>query len=324
LEDDMSEPIVVFGYGPVGRATVERLHAQGRPVRVAQRSRPAHLPAGVDFIACDVLDAAQVMRAAAGADQIVVAIGFAYDGETWRRSWPVAMANLIDAAEAADARLVFLDNLYMYGPQDAPLREDTPLTTFGAKPAVRAEITRQWMAAASAGRVRVAALRAPDFYGPGVGLSHIGDAGFGAIARGKPAFLIAPPDMPHDFAYVPDIGRAIVSLLDATDDAFGQVWRMPSAPTLTPRQILEFGARAIGVTPRISALPLWALPAIGLFVPFLRALVEMRFQWDRPYHVDASKFKARFWSDVTPLEVGAAETARAFKAAAAGKGSSTP
>lgn len=320
----MSEEMVVFGYGPVGRATTELLSRQGRKVRVAQRSRPTDLPEGVTFVACDVLDAGQVMRAAAGADQVVVAIGFAYDGTVWRRSWPVAMANLLAACEAAGARMVFLDNLYMYGPQDAPLREDTPLTTYGVKPAVRAEITRQWMAADAAGRVRVAALRAPDFYGPGVGLSHIGDVGFGAIVRNKRAVLIAPPDTPHEFAYVPDIARAIVSLLDATDDAFGQAWHMPSAPTLTPRQILALGARAIGVTPKISALPLWLLPALGLASPFLRGMAEMRFQWDRPYHVDAQKFARRFWSDVTPFEIGAAETARAFKAAAAGKGRPGP
>ena len=320
----MSEEMVVFGYGPVGRATTELLSRQGRKVRVAQRSRPADLPEGVTFVACDVLDAGQVMRAAAGADQVVVTIGFAYDGAVWGRSWPVAMANLLAACEAAGARMVFLDNLYMYGPQDAPLREDTPLTTYGVKPAVRAEITRQWMAADAAGRVRVAALRAPDFYGPGVGLSHIGDVGFGAIVRNKRAVLIAPPDTPHEFAYVPDIARAIVSLLDATDDAFGQAWHMPSAPTLTPRQILALGARAIGVTPKISALPLWLLPALGLASPFLRGMAEMRFQWDRPYHVDAQKFARRFWSDVTPFEIGAAETARAFKAAAAGKGRPGP
>ena len=40
----------------------------------------------------------------------------------------------------------------------------------------------------------------------------------------------------------------------------------------------------------------------------------MRFQWDRPYQVDASRFKAAFWSDVTPFETGVAETALAFRA----------
>ena len=30
----------------------------------------------------------------------------------------------------------------------------------------------------------------------------------------------------------------------------------------------------------------------------------MRFQWDRPYLVDASKFGKRFWSDATSFEDG--------------------
>src|ERR1700730_11032103 len=71
----------------------------------------------------------------------------------------------------------------MYGPQQEPLREDMPLADYGIKPAVSAAITRQWQTAHRAGRVKVAALRAPDFYGPEVSLSHIGDVGFGALAK---------------------------------------------------------------------------------------------------------------------------------------------
>jgi hypothetical protein len=40
---------------------------------------------------------------------------------------------------------------------------------------------------------------------------------------------------------------------------------------------------------------------------------EMRFQWDRPYRVDASKFAKAFWSDPTPFEVGVRETALSFR-----------
>ena len=39
--------------------------------------------------------------------------------------------------------------------------------------------------------------------------SHLGATGFARIAQGKPALLLAPPDTPHDFAYVPDIARAV-------------------------------------------------------------------------------------------------------------------
>jgi nucleoside-diphosphate-sugar epimerase len=312
-EMSMNTEIVIFGYGPVGRATAERLVAQGLSVRVAQRSRPVDLLTGASFQTCNVLDAAAARRAVEGAGQIVVAIGFPYLSDIWRRVWPRAMENLISACEANGARMVFVDNLYMYGPQRDPLREDMLLTDYGVKPTVRAEITRLWMTACKVGRVRAAALRAPDFYGPGVSQSHLGELAFGAIAKGKRAFLIAPPDMPHDFAYVPDIARAVVTLLDAPDDAFGQSWHVPCAPIKTPREILELGARALGVKLRINALPLWLLPAIGLVSPLMREINEMRFQWDRPYRVDTRKFENQFWSDATPFEVGAPATALSFK-----------
>ncbi len=306
----MSDEILVLGYGPVGRATVAQLLSEGRHVRVAQRSRPADLPTAVPFTACDVLDAAAVTAAMAGAAQVVVAIGFAYDGTLWATAWPRAMANLLAGAETAGARVVFLDNLYMYGAQDVPLREDMALTDVGAKPAARATATRLWQAATD--RVKFVALRAPDFYGPGVALSHLGDLAFGALGRGKAAQLIVPADTPHDFAYVPDIARALVLLLDAPDGDFGQVWHMPSAPTQTMRQILTLGANALGVKPRLFAIPAFVQPLLGLFVPMLREMREMHFQWDRPYHVDASRFTRRFGFVPTPFAVGAAATAKSF------------
>ena len=92
---------------------------------------------------------------------------------------------------------------------------------------------------------------------------------------------------------------------------------MPCAPTRTTREILAIAADALGVRLRINAMPAWALGPAGLFSPFLRETREMRFQWDRPYRVDASKFAQTFWSDATPFETGVRETALAFRAALA-------
>jgi hypothetical protein len=64
-------------------------------------------------------------------------------------------------------------------------------------------------------------------------------------------------------------------------------------------------------------LPLWALPALGLAVPMLGEMAEMRFNWDRPYRVDASKFARRFWGDATPFEVGAPAAALSFRSSVA-------
>ncbi len=308
----MSGTTVVLGNGTVGRLVTRTLLDRGDSVRIAQRTRPADLPPGASFIACDILERDAVHTAVQGAGQVVLAVGFPYDSRVWQTAWPRTMTNVVEACEAAGARIVFLDNLYQLGPQNEPRREDMPLSSAGGKPPILTEVTRIWMAARD--RVRLAALRCPDFYGPGVSASHIGDTGFGRLANGKAALLLAPPDTPHDFAYVPDIARAIVTLLDAPDDAFGQVWNMPCAPTRTPREILQLGAEAIGVRLRITSVPLWLLPLLGRFSRTMKEVADVAFTWDRPYQVDASKFTRRFGLDVTPFEAGAPATARSFQA----------
>lgn len=308
----MSETVIVFGYGTIGRVVTKLLLERGDAVCIAQRTRPADLPSEATYTACDILERDAVQRAVEGAGQVVLAVGFPYDARVWRTVWPKAMTNIVEACAAAGARLVFLDNLYQLGPQTEPRSEDMPLSTASEKGAVLTGVTRIWTAAKD--RVRVAALRCPDFYGPGVAASHIGSTGFGRIANGKPALLLAPPDTPHDFAYVPDIARAVVTLLDAPDDAFGQVWNMPCAPTCTPREILKLGADATGVPLRVTAVPLRLLPLLGLFSRMMKEVADVGFTWDRPYQVDARKFTRRFWSDVTPFEAGAPAMARSFAA----------
>ena len=308
----MSGTTVIFGYGTVGRTVAKILLERADTVRIAQRTRPADLPAGVAFTRCDILEQDAVRKAVEGAAQVLLSVSFPYDARVWRTAWPMAMTNVIEACAAAGARIVFIDNLYQLGPQNEPRREDMPLSSAGDKAAILTEVTGIWMAAKD--RVRVAALRCPDFYGPGVSVSHLGATGFGRVANGKSAMLLAPPDTPHDFAYVPDIARAAATLLDAPDDAFGQVWNMPCAPTRTPREILKLGADAIDRPLKVTAVPLRLLPLFGLVSRLMKEVADVGFTWDRPYVVDASKFKRRFWSDVTPFEVGAPAMARSFVA----------
>lgn len=306
----MMQQITVFGYGPVGRLVVQALAARGDRVRVAQRSRPRNMPAGTDHVPCDILDPADVARALDGAAQAVLAVGFPYDSRVWKKVWPRAMTNMVEGCAAAGARLVFIDGLYQLGRQTAPLTEDMPLAATGDKATVRAEVTRIWWAAG--GRVRVAALRCPDFYGPDVPVSHLGASAFGELAKGNPAQLLVPADLPHDFAHVPDIARAAVTLLDASDPDFGQAWNMPCAPTRTPRALLAIGAEALGMRLRVWAVPFALLRPVGLFYRFAKEVADVGFTWKRPYIVDGGKFTRRFGFAATPFETGVPATVRAF------------
>lgn len=305
----MSKKVAVLGYGAVGRAVAAALAARGDSVRIAQRARPASMPPGALFESTDLTHAAASARACKHVDAVMLCVGFPYDSETWERLWPATMKNVIAGCSASGARLIFADNLYMYGPQTAPLREDMPLTDYGRKPRVRAAITRLWQEAHAAGRVRATAVRASDFYGPGVENSVLTQYGIERLKAGKPALVPYSPDLPHDYTYVPDFARAMLTLLDAPDECYGQAWHCPNAPTRTLRDILTEAAALLNVKPRINVLPSALYGFMAMMSPPLRELAEMRFQTDRPYIVDTQRFRARFWSDATDWATGLRATA---------------
>ncbi|MEO8530097.1 MAG: NAD-dependent epimerase/dehydratase family protein, partial [Deltaproteobacteria bacterium] len=295
----------------VGKAAVAALVDQGKSVRVAQRRKPNNLPANVDFQSCDLLDLAQVKAAVHGASHVLLAVGFAYDSRVWEKVWPTTMRNIVEACAQANARVVFIDNLYQLGPQSGPRHEGMTLSRKGNKARVLTEVADIWMAARD--RVKFASLRCSDFYGPNVPVSHLGSEALGGLAQGKTAQLVVPPDTLHDFAYVPDIVRAALILLDATDDAYGQVWNMPCAPSRTPRELLVMGAASLGVQPKIFAMPFALVPFVGLFVRFMKEVADVSYTWDRPYIVDGSKFAKHFGFKVTPFEVGIPVAAASFR-----------
>lgn len=313
----MAKRIAVIGHGAVGRETARLLAARGDQVRIVQRRKPQALPQGATFQAADIEDPASTRAACAGVEAVINCLGFPYDSALWARVWPMAMRHLLDGCAASGARYVFADNLYLYGPQAGPLREDLPLTTYGRKPRLRAEITRMWMQDHESGKVRAVAVRAADFYGPDVPNSVLAAFGVARMLAGKAALVPYPPDQPHDFTYVPDYARAVVTLVDAPDDAYGQAWHVPNAPTRTLRELLKLAAARAGVPPKMSVMPRALAAVVGLFNKEIAEIGEMRFQWESPYLVDTSKFARRFWSDATPFEQGLDATIAFYRAASA-------
>lgn len=306
--------ILILGHGAVGRETAALFAARGDKVTVAQRQPPMALAPMIDFAGLDAGDRDAVIAASIGMDAVICCLGFPYDSRLWAKAWPSAMGNLLAGYAAAGARFIFADNLYMYGPRDRPLVEDMPLTTYGRKPRLRADITRLWQDAHATGKVRCVAVRASDFYGPGVENSVLSEFGVKRLIEGKSGLIPYCPDHLHDFTYVPDFARALVTLADAPDADYGEAWHVPNAPTRSLRALLERAAEMIGTRARIVSLPPAMLLLAGLFDRRLYELSEMRFQTDRPYLVDAKKFEQRFWNDPTPFDTGLEATIAHYRA----------
>jgi nucleoside-diphosphate-sugar epimerase len=251
----------------------------------------------------------------------------------WPAQFPALQASVVDAAASAGALLVVAENLYGYGPGDGLLTEDRPLTAATRKGAVRARLWQDLAAAHQAGRLRVVAGRASDFYGPGVGAgSVVGDRFFGALLRGKPAEVLGDPDRLHTYTYIADFGEALVALSE-TEATWGRAWHVPSAPAVTTRSFAAQAADLAGVAvpdagPRLRRLPAWQLRLVGLGVPAVREMPEMMYQFEQDWVVDYSAYAAAVGGRATPMRTALAATvaaqASAAQPAAAPSGAEVP
>jgi nucleoside-diphosphate-sugar epimerase len=139
----------------------------------------------------------------------------------------------------------------------------------------------------------VAIGRSSDYYGPGGANSAVGDVLFGAAATGKRARWLGRLDLPHTLNYLPDVARALITL-GARPEALGEVWHLPSAEPLTGRAFGELIATALGRPVKVTATSRLALRTAGVFDPRARETIELLYQWERPFVLDAAKFQHAF------------------------------
>ncbi len=313
----MSDLHVIFGAGPVGLATARELVKAGERVRIINRSGKANVPAGVEVGAGDASDPAQTRKLAEGASVIYFCVNPPY--HEWAEKFPPMHTAILDAAIHVKAKMISMENVYLYGEVDRPMTEDMPANPNSKKGHVRAKMAQELMSAHQRGDVRAAIARAPDFYGAGVLESAPADRVFQPMLQGKAAQLVGNPDVPHTYTYMEDVGKAL-AILGRDDRALGQVWHVPNAPVTSAREVITMAANIMGVEPKISVMGKLMLQMAGIFIPGAREMVEMLYEFDKPHIVDSSKFTRTFGVSATPYREGLTTTIAWYKAhIAAGK-----
>lgn len=299
IEPPVSEPKlhVVAGLGPVGRAVIDELVGRGLPVRAIARHSAADLPGGIDVVQADITDPAAARRAMTGAAVVYHAASAPY--HRWPELLPPLMRGVLDGAASTDARIVYADNLYTYGPVGGPLTEDLPSRATGPNGRVRTTLADQLMDAHAAGTVRAAIGRASDYYGPWGRQSTAGERLFDPALAGKSTQVLGNPDLPHTFTYLGDFARGLVTL-GTHDEALGEVWHVPSAETLSTREFARLVFETAGQLPKLSVMPSPLLTVLALLIPTLRAVKEQQYQREAPWVIDHSKFANAFGAEVTP------------------------
>jgi nucleoside-diphosphate-sugar epimerase len=303
---------VVFGTGPVGMSVMDALVQRGpRRVRMVNRSGRASVPDGVEVVGVDAADPTFTREASAGASVVYFALNPPYN--KWPELFPPLQAGVLEGAASAGAKLIAMENLYMYGPTDGrPLTEDLPYAPNTRKGAVRARMSEELMEAHRSGKVRVAIGRASDYFGPRVLVSAAGEQVFGRAVQGKSAQVAGDPDQPHTYSYAPDIGKGLV-ILGEREEALSRVWHLPSPETVTTRQFVEMIFDEVGKPTRVQAAPKILLRAMGLFNPGIRETIEMLYEFEEPFVVDDSKFEEAFAEQATPLREAIRGTVRWYR-----------
>jgi len=299
---------VVFGAGQVGPPLAAILRESGLQVRIVRRSSGGDL-GGIPVVEGDAGDPAFATAVSSGAAAIYHCLNPAYDEKEWARELPRFMEALIAAASRTGARLVVLDNLYSLGSTEGrPINEDTPTNPISRKGEIRARVAATLFEAHRRGDARAVVGRASDFYGPGGHGTFFGDLFWNRVLAGKSAQAPMNPDTRHSWHYIPDVAAGLATLGSASDDVCGSAWMLPVAPAVTTRDMVERLGEALGREIRIERVPSWMLAAMGWFVPVLREVSEMLYQWDEPFVVDDSRFRARFSHMPTALDAGVRET----------------
>ena len=262
----MSQLHVVFGAGPIGRATVDALVARDLRVRVVNRSGQADVPSGVEVVAADASDPVAATTAAEGAAVVYQCLNPGY--HRWAEDFPPLQAGVVTACRARSARLVSFENVYLYGDTGgAPMTESTPARPHTDKGKVRSAMADELRALYEEGELDVATARASDYFGPG-GLeqSPLGELVIARALAGKAAQVLGDPDLPHSFTFIPDAGRTIAEL-GTRGDVGGEVFHVPNAPARTTRDIIAMISDQLDTTIRVQAAPKLMLRVLGLFNP---------------------------------------------------------
>jgi len=289
--------------GPTANALARELSLNKEMIRLVSR-RPVKISSeNTTWKKADLLQYNEILDATKGSSVIYLCAGLIYDKEVWKQQWPVIIQNVINAAKQAGARLIFFDNVYMYGLVNGPMTEHTPYNPCSVKGEVRAKIATQLMDEVKAGNIQASIARAADFYGTDSMNSFLDMMVLDKYAKKQSAQWIGKPEKLHNFTYIPDTGKALF-LLGQHPESDNQIWHMPTAPAITGKAMIELAAAIYDVKPAYTSINKFMLQLVGLFKKVVAGTVEMYYQYDHDYNFDSSKFEQAFQFTPTSYKDG--------------------
>lgn len=284
--------------GVIGTELAKNLKQYTDRIRLVGRN-PGKVNSDDETFVADLTDRRKTSAAVKGSEVVYLTAGLPYKIKAWEELWPKIMMNVIEGCKEHGARLVFFDNVYMYGKVNGPMTEYTPVNPCSRKGEVRMRIAGQLMDEVNNGNLQALIARSADFYGPGAVNTMVHPMVFEKLRYGKKATWVCNDRVKHSMTFTPDAGKA-TALLGNTETAFGRIWHLPTDKhALTGKEFIEEVAGQYGVEPKYSVMSKTMMKIAGWFNPLARESVEMLYQLEDDYILDSSDFEREFFAATT-------------------------
>ncbi|MCK6601753.1 MAG: NAD-dependent epimerase/dehydratase family protein [Bacteroidetes bacterium] len=280
--------------GAIGTDLAKALTRWTTNIRLVSRN-PKRVNPGDTLFPADLTRRDQVFAAVRGSSVVYVTVGFDYKTSVWRAVWPVFMQNVVDACAESGARLVFFDNVYSIGKDYiGRITEESPFSPSSEKGKIRVRVNQIILEAIRQGKIQAIIARSPDFFGTKKETSMLMIMVYDNLIKGKKAQWMGRGDKPHTMGFTPDLAMG-TALLGNSPDGWNEIWNLP-VPKESPtgKEWAGLFRAELGGPEGLQVLPVWMVGILGLFIPVMKELHEMLYQFDREYIFDSSKFNSRF------------------------------
>lgn len=283
-------------------------------VRLVARN-PVKVHESDELFPADLRSRDEVNNAVKGSEVVYLTVGLKYDTKTWERDWPLIMDNVIDACIMHNARLVFFDNVYMYSPGSIPhMTEESVNEPVTKKGKLRLKLVNKIFDAVHNRKLNALVARSADFYGPDSKMGILNILVVDNFKKKKRAIWQANAHKVHSFTFTPDAARAVAQLGN-TPDGYNQVWHLPTShEKFTGAEFIEKIALRMNRPARYFILSKTLTSIMAVFIPLMRELKEMMYQYEQDYFFDSSKFETRFGWSATSYDEGIKMTTDAARA----------
>lgn len=298
--------------GSIGNALTYELLKHNEDVRLVSRS--SYSIPGTESFKADLTSYDETLKSIQNSDLVYLCAGLLYDSKIWAELWPRLMQNTINACKRVNAKLIFFDNVYMYGRVEGKMTESSPYNPCSRKGEIRAKIVLNLESEISKKNLSAIIARSADLYGPyatKTSMPYI--LAIDRLLHGKSAKWMIDTKKIHSFTFTIDAAKGM-ALLSNRAECFNQTWHLPTCnPPLDGESFIKLVAEELGVQPDYTILNKWILKLAGIFNKTIAESYEMLYQSEFDYFFDSTKFINYFNYNPKPYSAGIYETIEFYK-----------